>query len=103
MAALTNKIRMAKTGDETEQRYIQPLGRKGTPLISSRSPLCTGANNLVQAFRRSLDTQIIACVGECNDNDSYGGVGCTALSRRPGHTKSLAYDLYHELLQGVTR
>ena len=45
-----------------------------------------GANKLVQALRRSQGTQIIADMEKCTDKHVYGGIGRTALRRRPGQT-----------------
>ena len=59
---------------------------------------------MVQAFRRSLGTQIIANAGACTA-DKYFNVGCAAVSRRPGQTMSqwieTEEDPHHLLLKGT--
>ena len=76
----------------------------GDPVDLESIASVNGANNLVQGFRRSLRTHIISHVEECMDKYRlYGGIGRSALSRRPGQTVSqwveMEEDLYQELLK----
>ena len=88
-----------------QQRFALRLPREagvdkdGVPLEPKSIAIAEGPNNLIEAFRRELGTQVVSDIGEKTDAYFYAGPNRSALTRRLGQsmaqwieTEEEAYD-----------
>ncbi|CAK0846568.1 unnamed protein product [Prorocentrum cordatum] len=90
------KLAMRLNRSDATDKHGQP--------ICPEPPACyKGAENLIETFKRSLGTQVIADVGERTEKYFYGGPGRTEVTKKHGQTMSqwieTEEDLYHELFK----